>query len=120
MATSHAVRGTAPLGIKIICVFALLGSLGTIFLGLGTMGYGGIGTIVGLIVLVIGILYLPIIYGLWTLEGWAWTAYIILGALGLLMQFVSLVFGDVSAIVSILIQGVILAYVYSKRPLYKR
>jgi hypothetical protein len=116
--TRNATR-TAPIGIKIVCVFALLGSILGIFASVGLIGYGGIVSTIGVFLFGISLLYLPIVFGLWTLQSWAWTAYIVVGVLGLVVEFVSLLLGDGSAILAIAIQSIILLYVYSKRPLYK-
>jgi hypothetical protein len=119
MSAAHARTTTAPLGIKIICVLAVIGSVLGIFGGLAAMSYGGIASVLGTVSVVVSLLYLPIVVGLWNLSAWAWTAYLVLGGIGLVMEVFTLLLGDVSAILGILIQGAILLYVYSKRSLYR-
>ena len=119
MPSTRSATRTAPIGIKIVCVFTLLGSILGLFASVGLIGYGGIVSAIGAVLFVIALLYLPIVVGLWTLQSWAWTAYIVVGVLGLVVESVSLFLGDGSAMLSIAIQGIILLYVYSRRPLYR-
>ena len=79
-----------------------------------TMPYGlvalsaGIGT--GLVVL--GIAYLVMAYGLWRGKRWAWTITMILSLVGIAVGAVSIVSGNVAAVFTLIINGIVLYYLY--------
>jgi uncharacterized membrane protein HdeD (DUF308 family) len=96
-----------PLGVTIVAVLTAIGGL--IFLGSG-LGLLIIGF--GFILLVLGIAYLVMAYGLWNGRGWAWTITLILSVIGIVVAIASIVAGNVSAIISIIIHAVVIYYLY--------
>jgi hypothetical protein len=89
----------------------------------------GIGIMIGAIVLVVGIGYLVVSYGLLKGKGWAWTVTVILTIIAIVIQIISvvsssmfnasfsadmntLVSGIISHIIGLAINGVILYYLY--------
>ncbi|WP_423745935.1 hypothetical protein V5735_08295 (plasmid) [Haladaptatus sp. SPP-AMP-3] len=123
MVTNRSAYGrksqSAPLGIKIICVLGALGALGGLLRGLGVLFSSPIGLIVGTIVIVFAIAKLAVVWGLWTLKSWAWTLTIIVYGLSLLMDVLRFFTGHLAAFFGIVVGGLLLAYVYSKRDYYK-
>ncbi|ODR83046.1 hypothetical protein BG842_14780 [Haladaptatus sp. W1] len=123
MATNRSAYGrkpqSAPLGIKIICVLGALGALGSLLRGLGVLFSSPIGLIVGAIVIVFAVAKLAVVWGLWTLKSWAWTLTIIVYGLSLLMDVFRFFTGHLAAFFGIVVGGLLLAYVYSKREYYK-
>jgi len=96
-----------PLGVTIVAILTAIGGL--IFLGSGlVLLVVGI----GVILLVLGIAYLVMAYGLWKGRGWAWTITLILSVIGIIVAIASLVAGNVSAIISIIIHAVVIYYLY--------
>ena len=90
---------------------------------------GGVGVVIGAIVLVVGIGYLVVSYGLLKGKGWAWIVTIILTIIAIAVQIVSgitasmfnasfiddtnsFVTGIIAQIVGIAINGVIIYYLY--------
>lgn len=110
--TSESIPG----GITIICV---LGGIG------GVLGFlAGIGTLLvvplyGIYSLLVSIGQLIVVYGLWTIKPWAWIGGLIVYGLVLFDNFYQLLMGDVSSVITILVTGIILGYIYSKQDLYQ-
>ena len=96
-----------PLGVTIVAILTAIGGL--IFLGSGLtlliIGFG-------FLLLVLGIAYLVMAYGLWNGRGWAWTITLILSVIGIIVAIASIVAGNVSAIISIIIHAVVIYYLY--------
>jgi uncharacterized membrane protein HdeD (DUF308 family) len=96
-----------PLGVTIVAILTAIGGL--IFLGSGlVLLIVGI----GVILLVLGIAYLVMAYGLWNGRGWAWTITLILSVIGIVVAIASIVTGNFSAIISIIIHAVVIYYLY--------
>jgi hypothetical protein len=96
-----------PLGVTIIAILTIIGGL--IFLASGLVLFI-IG--IGIILLALGIAYLVMAYGLWKGKGWAWTITLILSAIGIVVALISIAAGNIGAIVSIVIHGVVIYYLY--------
>ena len=96
-----------PTGITILAVLAaiagvlyILGGLALLTVGTvvsATYALGGLAVIIGLIILVVGVLYIGLAYGFWSLKPWAWS-------LGVGLQ--------VAGIIGIVIAGAIVYYLY--------
>jgi hypothetical protein len=108
-----------PLGVTIIAILTAIG--GIVFLVSGIAGviaapfvsdFGGVSAGIGIILLVIGIAFLVVTYGLWKGMRWAWTITWILSVIGIIMAIASIAVGNVGAIVSIIIHGVVIYYLY--------
>jgi hypothetical protein len=73
---------------------------------------GGFGVASGAVMLALGIASLVIAYGLFKGRGWAWTAAVVLSIIGIVMSVVSIVTGNFGSIVSLIIDGIIIYYLY--------
>jgi uncharacterized BrkB/YihY/UPF0761 family membrane protein len=83
---------------------------------------GMIPSVIGAILLILGIAYLIVSYGLLKGKGWAWVITIIVTIIGLIIQIISAIiagsitssvlYGLVSHIVGIFISGVIIYYMF--------
>lgn len=83
---------------------------------------GMIPSVIGAILLILGIAYLIVSYGLLKGRGWAWVITIIVTIIGLIIQIISAIivgsitssvlYGLVSHIVGIFISGVIIYYMF--------
>lgn len=80
--------------------------------GLSASILGGMAVGSGAVMLALGIAGLVISYGLFKGRGWAWTAAVVLSIIGIVMSVVAIVTGNFGSIVSLIINGVILYYLY--------
>lgn len=96
-----------PLGVSIVAILTAIG--GVVFLTSGSVLLI-IG--IGIIFLAIGIAFLVVAYGLWRGKRWAWTVTLILSVIGIILAIASLAVGNMGAIVSIIIHGVVIYYLY--------
>ena len=92
-----------------VAVAAVSGSL---LSALGLAIPAGIGIAVGGAVAVFGILGLLVGWGLWTGRGWARILAIILSGLGIVGSLASLALLSISGVVGLVIDGVILWYLF--------
>lgn len=127
-----------PLGVTVIAILMVIGGIVMLFAGIAavvagsllpfaaqtgnlpdTMSMpmlGGAAVGFGAFMLALGIAALVIAYGLFKGRGWAWTAAVVLSIIGIALAVLqiatSLAFGDPSGIISLIINGVILYYLY--------
>ncbi len=118
-ASSYDRSRSAPLGIKILCVLAVISGVLGIFGGLAMMAGSPIGIVLGPITILLSVAQLVVAWGLWTLQSWAWTLTLVVYGIDVLMDCVRLLLGNIGAIFGIIIGGLLLAYVYSKRDYYR-
>jgi hypothetical protein len=78
---------------------------------------GGIGIAFGIGLLAISIASFVVAYGLLKGLGWAWTVTVILSITSIVFNVISIATGNIVAIISIIISGIILYYLY--RPYVK-
>lgn len=81
-------------------------------MGISSAMLGGFAVASGAIMLALGIASLLIAYGLFKGRSWAWTAAVVLSIIGIIMSVVSTVTGNFGSIVSLIINGVIIYYLY--------
>lgn len=80
--------------------------------GISSAMLGGFAVASGAVMLALGIASLVIAYGLFKGRSWAWTAAVVLSIIGIVMSVVSIVTGNVGSIVSLIINGIIIYYLY--------
>ena len=76
---------------------------------------GGIGIAFGVVLLAISIASFVVAYGLLKGLGWAWTVTVILSIISIVSNAISIATGNIAAIISIIISGIILYYLYRPR-----
>ena len=103
---------TPPAGIIVLSFLGILGALWSIVQGLGMAAYGPLGAVLGPIVILLGVGQLLVSIGLLSLNSVAWILAMGLYALSFVLHLSNL------SIVSLLITGLILAYLFSKRSMY--
>ena len=93
----------------------LAGGAGLLALG-GTLGgiFAALGVVLGGIMLLLGLFQLFVAWGLWTGKRWAWFLALIFGILGIIFGLLSLIGGNVTSVVSLLINAVIVYYLYTQ------
>jgi hypothetical protein len=73
---------------------------------------GGIGIAIGAVLLALAIVSFVVAYGLLKGRGWAWTVTVILSIISIVLNAISIAAGNLASIVSIIISGIILYYLY--------
>lgn len=73
---------------------------------------GGIGIAIGVVFLAIAIVSFVVAYGLLKGLGWAWTVTVILSIISIVLNAISIATGNIASIISIIISGIILYYLY--------
>jgi len=123
-----------PLGVTIIAILMAIGGIAMIVAGVSALFLGsliplagqtqdfagnisstmlgGFAVVSGAVMLALGIASLVIAYGLFKGRGWAWTAAVVLSIIGIVMSVVSIVTGNFGSIVSLIIDGIIIYYLY--------
>ncbi len=72
---------------------------------------GGILAIGGILI-AIGVLSFMVAYGLLKGKSWAWTLTVVLSIISIVLNVISIATGNVTSIVSVIISGIILYYLY--------
>jgi uncharacterized membrane protein HdeD (DUF308 family) len=122
-----------PLGVTIIAVLTIIGGIAFIASGItavtvapflsGTSTNNNsmlapvVSALIGFALLILGIAYFVMAYGLLKAKGWAWTITVVLSCIGIALGFVSIVTGHIGSIFSVVVNGLILYYIY--RPYVK-
>src|ERR687890_808680 len=102
-----------PLGVTIISVLAVIGGIGSFVSGLAIITLIPIlGIIFGGILVIIGLAYFAVAYGLWKGLNWACTITLIVSAIGIIVGIGSIIVGNVGAIFHVIINGIVIYYLY--------
>jgi hypothetical protein len=107
-------------GIALVAVGSLIPSVleqGAEMSNLPASAIGAVGIVGGGIIIALGIFSFVVAYGLLKGKGWAWTLTVILAIISIAGNAISIATGNPGGIVSIIISGVIIYYVY--RPYVK-
>jgi len=111
-----------PTGVTILAVLAAIGGVFSILGGLAAFGLGSFYaavtgnafvTLFGLLILVLGVVYLGVAYGFWMLKPWGWTWGVVVPAAGVVIALVQLVLagGSVtSLVIDVVVAGIIIYY----------
>ncbi len=73
---------------------------------------GGLGIAFGAVLLALAIVSFIVAYGLLKGRGWAWTITVILSIISIVLNVISIAAGNLASIISIIISGIILYYLY--------
>jgi lysylphosphatidylglycerol synthetase-like protein (DUF2156 family) len=119
-----------PFGITLLAVLHVLeailfflGGIALIVLGAfmrrGFFGIhrllGGAASLIGVVVVVVGLLYLGLAWGLWSGKGWAWVVSLILAGLGIIVSLISLVGGGLGTLIVLVLDAIIIYYLFTPR-----
>jgi hypothetical protein len=112
-----------PLGVTLISALTIIA--GIVFLASGITAVTvapflsgtqtflvGLSAGAGAAFLALGIAYFVMAYGLLKGKRWAWTVTLVLSSIGIALGFVSIVTGHIGAVLSVIINAVILYYIY--------
>ena len=89
-----------------------LTSSGMSLSGIPPSFFGGIATVIGGVLIAIGIVSFIVAYGLLKGMRWAWTVTVVLSIISIALNAISIVTGNIGGIVSIIISAIILYYLY--------
>ncbi len=117
-----------PLGVTIIAILTIIGGLAFLASGIAAVTVAPflssnginnnsmltpvISAVTGVGLLILGLAYFVMAYGLLKAKGWAWAITVCLSCIGIALGFVSVVTGHIGSIFSIVINGIILYYIY--------
>jgi hypothetical protein len=108
-----------PLGVTIIAILTIIGGIGFLASGIAAVvatpflsDMGGLSAWIGAALIVLGIAYFVMAYGLWKGKGWAWTITVILSFIGIALGVVSIAIGNIGAIFHIIINAIVVYYLY--------
>ncbi|MBA3750818.1 MAG: hypothetical protein H0X03_08035 [Nitrosopumilus sp.] len=102
-----------PLGVTIIAILAVIGGIGSLLSGFAVMALIPLlGLILGGILVIIGLAYFVMAYGLWKGLKWAWAITLILSAIGIIVGLGSIVVGNVGAIFHVIVNAIVIYYLY--------
>lgn len=73
---------------------------------------GGTAVAIGGVIIAIGIVSFIVAYGLLKGMGWSWTVTVVLSIISIVLNAISIATGNIGGIVSIIISGIILYYLY--------
>ena len=96
-----------PLGVTIIAILMIIS-------GIALLGTGAVLLVVGIgvVPIVLGIASFVMAYGLWEGKGWAWTITLILSVISIIVGIASIATGNFGAIIHIIINAVVIYYLY--------
>ena len=96
-----------PLGVTVIAILTLIAGIAFIAIGAVLLAVG-----IGFALIAIAIAYFVMAYGLLKGRGWAWTITVLLAYIGIALGLVSIVTGNIGAIFNVVINAIILYYIY--------
>jgi lysylphosphatidylglycerol synthetase-like protein (DUF2156 family) len=113
-----------PLGVTIISILTILGGIGFLATGIVPLVATpflsdsnvspavlvGLSSGIGIALIILGLAYFVMAYGLWKGKGWAWSITVVLSFVGIVLGVVSIATGNVAAIFHIIINAVVLYY----------
>lgn len=111
---------TAPLGMRAVVAAVGLVTVVSFFQGVYYIwGHGGAGTVFGLLVVLMAGVQAYVLYGLWTVERWAWFAGLFLfGLAAVIALFRIFLYNDVVAVAEFFLYGAITLYTVRRKPTY--
>ena len=121
---------TRPFGITLLAVLHVLQAIlfflgGIALIALGAVirrGFFGLhrflsgaASLIGVVVVVVGLLYLGLARGLWSGKRWAWNVSLILAALGIIVSLISLLRGGFGTLIVLILDAIIIYYLLTPR-----
>ena len=107
-----------PLGVTIIAILTVIGGIGFLASGIAAAAalflsnIGILSAAIGAVLIVLGIAYFVMGYGLWKGKGWAWTITLVLSYIGIAFGIASIVTGNIGAVFHLIINIIVVYYLY--------
>lgn len=107
------MQSNRPLGVTIIAILAILGGIGSLLSGFTVLVILPIiGLVLGSILIIIGLAYFAVAYGLWKGLSWAWSITLIISIIGIIVGLGSIIVGNVGAIFHVIVNIIVIYYLY--------
>ncbi|MDQ4073570.1 MAG: hypothetical protein M3162_04610 [Thermoproteota archaeon] len=106
------MQGYRPFGVTIIAILAVLGGIGSLLIGLIVLIVPILGIIFGGFLIIIGLAYFAVAYGLWNGLSWAWVLTILVSALGIVAGLATIIVGTGGSLLYIIVNAVIIYYLF--------
>jgi lysylphosphatidylglycerol synthetase-like protein (DUF2156 family) len=103
------MQNNRPLGVTIIAILAILGGIGSLVGGIALVA---IIPILGAALIIIGLAYFGVAYGLWKGLKWAWIITLIVTIIAFISGLGSIIVGNVGAVIPVIINGIIIYYLF--------
>ena len=103
------MQNNRPLGVTIIAILAILGGIGSLVGGIFLVA---IIPILGAVLIIIGLAYFGVAYGLWKGLKWAWIITLIVTVIAFISGLGSIIVGNVGAVIPVIINGIIIYYLF--------
>ena len=98
-----------PLGVTIIAILAILGGIGSLVSGIALVA---IIPFLGAVLIIIGLAYFGVAYGLWQGLKWAWIITLIVTVIAFISGLGSIIVGNVGAVIPVIINAIIIYYLF--------
>jgi len=103
------MQNNRPLGVTIIAILAILGGIGSLVGGIALVA---IIPFLGAALIIIGLAYFVVAYGLWQGLKWAWIITLIVTVIAFISGLGSIIVGNVGAVIPIIINAIIIYYLF--------
>ena len=103
------MQNNRPLGVTIIAILAILGGIGSLVGGIALVA---IIPFLGVALIIIGLAYFGVAYGLWQGLKWAWIITLIVTVIAFISGLGSIIFGNVGAVIPVIINAIIIYYLF--------
>jgi hypothetical protein len=107
------MQRSRPFGVTIIAILAVIGGIGSLLGGLAVIAIIPLlGIVFGGILIVIGLAYFVVAYGLWKGLKWAWIITLILSAIGIIVGLGSIAVGNIGSLFHLVVNAIVIYYLY--------
>ncbi|MDN5847344.1 MAG: hypothetical protein L0H53_13845 [Candidatus Nitrosocosmicus sp.] len=103
------MQNNRPLGVTIIAILAILGGIGSLVGGIVLVA---IIPFLGAALIIIGLAYFGVAYGLWQGLKWAWIITLIVTVVAFISGLGSIIVGNVGAVIPVIINAIIIYYLF--------
>ncbi|CAN5733812.1 hypothetical protein BH23THE1_BH23THE1_27910 [soil metagenome] len=103
------MQNNRPLGVTIIAILAILGGIGSLVGGIALVA---IIPLLGAALIIIGLVYFGVAYGLWQGLKWAWIITLIVTVIAFISGLGSIIVGNVGAAIPLIINAIIIYYLF--------
>lgn len=107
------MQRSRPLGVTIIAILAVIGGIGSLLGGFAVLAIIPLlGIIFGGLLIIIGLAYFVVAYGLWKGLNWAWSITLIVSAIGIIAGLGSIAVGNPGALFHLIVNVIVIYYLY--------
>jgi hypothetical protein len=109
-----------PLGVTIVAVLTMMGGIGFIASGIAAVVVGTLLSDIDVLssaeistaLILLGVAYFVVTRGIWKGKEWAWSITLILSSIGVVLNLVSIITGNIGTIFGIIINAVVIYYLF--------